>query len=255
MLKGKKLSSYSLESIRLKAFPERGTLSSTELRILTAILRLTKDEGNTTLLDIENTANSSFERIQHIIDSVENIVPIEIGKDELVIDSEGRLFLASKIVELGGDPEKVATLLKWQEFESFCMKVLEQNNFQCTIRMRFKHDNWWEIDVVGGRRPIILCVDAKHWSLRPGKSAAIKRVTGRHIDRVKAFAQVLPTLKARLGFREWKKASLVPTIVTLFQEAIRLHQDVPVVPFFKFNRFIQELPIYLDQVLNLKADM
>lgn len=255
LLKERKSNSYSPESVHLIMFPERGILSSTELRVLTAILRLTKDVSNTTLLDIEDTANSSFERIQHIIDSVENTVPVEIDEDELTIDSEGRLLLASKIVELGGDPEKVATLLKWQEFEDFCMRVLELNNFQCSIRIRFKHDNWWEIDVVGGKRPIILCIDAKHWSLRPGKSAAIKRVTDKHIDRVKVFAQVLPTLKVKLGLKEWKKAILIPAIVTLFQEAIRLHQDVPVVPFFKFNKFIQELPAYIDQVLNLEADI
>ena len=135
------------------------------------------------------------------------------------------------------------------------MEVLEHNSFQCTKRLRFKHDNWWEIDVVGGKKPIILCVDAKHWSLRPGKSAAIKRLTDKHIDRVKAFAQVLSILKTKLGFLEWEKATLIPVIVTLFQEAIGSHQSVPVVPFFKFNEFIQELSIYMDQILNLRSNI
>ncbi|MFX0097319.1 MAG: hypothetical protein ACFE7E_06120 [Candidatus Hodarchaeota archaeon] len=216
-------------------------------------MKLTKDVDNTALSEIENTANSSFEKILQVLDSVESRVPIEIDENRLVIDSKGRLFLASEIIALGGDPERVAAFLRWQEFEEFCMEVLERNSFQCAKRLRFKHDNWWEIDVVGGKMPIILCVDAKHWTLRPGKSAAIKRLTDKHIDRVKAFVHVLPTLKTKLGFLEWKKAIIIPVVVTLFQEVIGLHQNVPVVPFFKFNQFIQELSIHSDQVLNLEG--
>ncbi|MFX0089481.1 MAG: hypothetical protein ACFFA1_04730 [Promethearchaeota archaeon] len=230
-------------------------MSSIRLKILMNVLRLTKDAGNTTLSEIEDTVNSSSEKILHILNSVESIVPIEIDENKLAIDSKGRLYLASEIVALGGDPENVAAFLRWQEFEEFCTEVLERNSFQCTKRLRFKQDSWWEIDVVGGKKPIILCIDAKHWSLRPGKSAAIRRLIDKHIDRVRAFAQVLPTLKTKLGFLEWKKATLIPGVVTLFQEAVELHQNVPVVPFFKFNQFIQELSVYSDQVLNLEGSI
>jgi hypothetical protein len=52
----------------------------------------------------------------------------------------------------------------------------------------------------------------------------------------------------------WRETVIVPVIITLFPESIAFVDSVPVVPAFKLNQFIQELPSNIESVEYSKAN-
>ncbi|RLF15186.1 MAG: hypothetical protein DRJ97_04625 [Thermoprotei archaeon] len=184
-------------------------------------------------------------------------------RDTGLVDLQGprvraldKLSLALEAVSEGVSPETVARHLNWRDFERLCSKAFEMNEFTCTTGLRFKRlGRLREVDVLAARKPVLVAVDCKSWGIRRGKLSMLRRAIEQHLDRVGSLAAVLPELKAKLGLAEWSYAVLVPAIVTLFEESLYVHRGVPVVPVFKLNNFIQELPSYLDELATWRVKL
>lgn len=82
----------------------------------------------------------------------------------ITFNSESRLQISLVALEYGADIEEVCKLLSWREFEAFSKSVLEKNSYLCIQNFRFKQNQKrYEIDVVGSKKPLILCIDSKHY--------------------------------------------------------------------------------------------
>jgi Holliday junction resolvase-like predicted endonuclease len=180
----------------------------------------------------------------------------ELAKTELItlqnsiieLTSEQRVLLAIKAIELGLDYEEACRYLGWREFENFTVLALEASGFATRKHLRFKClDKWYEIDVLGMRRPLILAVDCKHWKHGWRESAMIK-IVNTQLHRVEALATILEKLKENLGIKNWRRAELLPVILTLTEAPFRLYREVPVVPIFRFKSFIYELPEFIRSI-------
>jgi hypothetical protein len=57
--------------------------------------------------------------------------------DIFEINSDGRLKLATCILQEGGDIERVCKALGWREFEDLTVLILDQNEFNTKKHFRF----------------------------------------------------------------------------------------------------------------------
>ncbi len=175
-------------------------------------------------------------------------------KKIITFDLESRLQIALIAIKYGADVEKVCKLLNWKEFEAFSKSALEKSNYLCTQNYRFKHNQKrYEIDVVGLKKPLILCIDAKHYK-KSGKNHILKIACEKQIERAEALSKELPKSVTKLRIAGWKNVNIIPLIVTLLPEE-GFFEQVPIVPFFKLNNFINELQTYISEIYHIQTKL
>jgi len=155
-----------------------------------------------------------------------------------------RAKIAVHAAELGADFERVCKLLEWAEFESIACEAFRVNNFGVKRRFRFRQARrMWEIDILGRRQPLVVCVDCKHWH-HGWQRAAIMKAAEAQIERTKAFADALPSLYKKAELENWRQATLIPMILSLTPAPLKFHQNVPTVPVLQLQDFLNELPAH-----------
>jgi hypothetical protein len=149
--------------------------------------------------------------------------------------------------------EEATKNLGWQDFEGVVSDAFEANGFRTLRNVRFSHrKKRHEVDVVALERPRLVAVDCKHWGLRAGKGSALKAASLAQLRRAMDLgikAHEIPGM----NIGGWGEATIVPCIVTLYEERIIESGGVLVVPLSKLNAFVEELRSgYFD---SLKAKM
>nr|MDO8079975.1 nuclease-related domain-containing protein [Candidatus Freyarchaeota archaeon] len=178
----------------------------------------------------------------------------DLAEQRISFNLESRLEISLIALEYGVDIEEVCKLLSWKEFEAFSKSVLEKNNYLCIQNFRFKHNQKrYEIDVVGLKEPLILCIDSKHYK-KSGKSYVLRTYCKKQIERIEALSRALSLMVSKLRIIKWKEAKIIPLIVTLLAEEIDF-SEVPIVPFFKLNSFITELPTHISEVYQIHTKL
>ncbi len=214
-----------------------------ERKILLSLLKLTQ-EGPISRTLVSKDARVPVQVADEVLEkfSSEGVAQL---KDKIVeVSSNQRVKLAIRAIRLGADFERACRALRWDEFESIAAAAFLANNFAVTKGFRFKHaGRRWEIDVIGRREPIVACVDCKHWRHGWGRSASTKAVEAQ-IERIKALARVLESGQ-KLGLTNWKKATLVPVILSLIPAPFKFYKNTPIVPILKLPNFLNELPAHL----------
>jgi Holliday junction resolvase-like predicted endonuclease len=215
-----------------------------EKKILLSLLKLTQ-EGPISKGLVSKDARVPVQVAHEVLEkfSSEGVVQL---KDTIVeVSSNQRVKLAIRATRLGADFERACRALRWDEFESITAAAFLANNFAVTKGFRFKHaGRRWEIDVIGCREPIVACVDCKHWRHGWGRSASIKAAEAQ-IERIEALARALES-RQELGLTNWKKATLVPMILSLIPAPFKFYKNTPIVPILKLPNFLNELPAHLN---------
>jgi Holliday junction resolvase-like predicted endonuclease len=168
-----------------------------------------------------------------------------------------RVKLALHALSLGADFQKMCELLSWKEFEDIAAKAFEANGYSVLSNFRFRHaSRRWEIDLIGLRKPLILCVDCKHWK-RGWRQSATSNAVQSQIKRTEAFSKSLHSHNKEVGVEGWKTVVLVPVIMSLTNGPYKVYDDVPVVPVLQLQDFINELPahVHLLKRFNQKIDV
>jgi Holliday junction resolvase-like predicted endonuclease len=183
-----------------------------------------------------------------LLENLQNDGLFHLKDDAVETDSEGRLRLAVKAVSLGADIEQVSAFFSWQEFEDMAALALERNGYVVAKNLRFKHaGRRWEIDVVGCRKPLVLCMDCKHWQ-RGVKPSALAKIVDAQVERTHALADALPSVEVRVECVKWNKAEFVPVILSLFPSRLKFYDNVPVVPVLQLQDFLIQLPAQVESV-------
>ncbi len=157
-----------------------------------------------------------------------------------------RLKLAVKAVTLGADVEHVSNLLRWQEFEEIAAVALERNSYIVAKNVHFKQaGRKWEIDIVGCRKPLVICIDCKHWRHGTGP-ATLKRIAEAQVERTRALAEALPNVSLELECTKWDKAKFAPAILTLMPVSFKFYDKVPIVTVLQLQDFLSQLPAYTE---------
>ena len=163
--------------------------------------------------------------------------------DLVVTSSSQRVNMAVRAIKLGKDFEQICKFLEWTEFEGIAAQAFQANRFKVLRNFRFKHaGKRWEIDILGCKEPLIVSVDCKHWQ-RHWSAATLVKVVEAQVERTRAFADSLPNYYQKAGITEWKKATLVPLVLSLVPGPFKFHNNVPIVPVLQLQDFINELPL------------
>jgi Holliday junction resolvase-like predicted endonuclease len=166
----------------------------------------------------------------------------------LEADTNSRLELAVRAVTLGADVENISGFLSWQEFEEIAAIVLEKNGYIVAKNVHFKHGGRkWEIDVIGCKKPLVICIDCKHWHHGMSPSA-LKRIAEAQVERTRALSESLPNICIEIECAKWSKAKFVPAVLALIQGSFKFYDKVPIVPVLQLQDFINQLPAYTESL-------
>ncbi|MCW4005596.1 MAG: hypothetical protein NWF04_03225 [Candidatus Bathyarchaeota archaeon] len=220
---------------------------SVEVKLFSSLLKLTK-EGLILPEEVAKDAILPQSVVEELLDMLQLEGLVYYESTQVGVTSQNRLQLAVRAVELGADVERVSACLRWQEFEDMAALALARNGYAVRTNVRFKHvSKRWEIDVVGCRKPLVLCIDCKHWH-RGIRFSALKQIVALQVERAKVLAESLPNQALQLDCTLWKHARFVPVIVSLVQSGSLFHNAVPIVPVLRLQDFIHQLPAHIEAV-------
>ena len=220
---------------------------SVERNLVISLLKLTK-EGPVLIESVNKDARIPSAIALKLLGKLQNEGLIYVTADSVEVDSNSRLKLAVKAASLGADVEHISNLLCWQEFEEIAALALKNNGYIVENNVRFKHaGRKWEIDVVGCRKPLVICIDCKHWQ-RGMAPSVLKRIVDSQVERTIALADSLPSINLKLECTKWDKAKFIPSVLSLIPGTFKFHDKVPVVPVLQLQDFINQLPAYTESL-------
>jgi len=224
---------------------------ATERSVIASVLKLTK----TGPIQEELLRKDARVSVQVLDEALRKLLKdgfIRQRRGLVEVSSNQRVSMAVQALKLGADFERICKLLDWSEFESIAAQAFQANGFRVLTNFRFKHTGKrWEIDVLGCREPLIVCVDCKHWRRRWSRAATVKAVIAQ-VERTRAFADALPNYYQKARLAEWKSATLVPLILSLVSGPFKFYNNVPIVPVLQLQDFINELPLEINSLTYFK---
>ena len=131
-------------------------MSRVEREILQVILKLT-NHGPIDYTLISKSTNFPLQTVKDFLREFERNELFSLNDKILEISSTQRIKTAIAALELGADFESICQYLKWDEFESFSMKVLETHSFNVIKNLRFKEiieQKRWEIDLLACKKQL-----------------------------------------------------------------------------------------------------
>jgi Holliday junction resolvase-like predicted endonuclease len=218
-----------------------------ERELIISVLKLTKS-GPVSFEVVSKDAKIPLTIAENLVKKLQNDGAVYLRNKVVSVDSLKRLKLALRAVQLGGDLERVSGFLDWKEFENIAAIAFERNGYRVEKNLRFKHaGRKWEIDIVGCKKPMVVCVDCKHWhhGMHP---SAIRKIVEEQVERTSALAESLPRLADKIQCTSWNRVRLVPTILSLITARSKFYNKVPIVPVLQLQDFISQLPAYVDSL-------
>jgi Holliday junction resolvase-like predicted endonuclease len=218
-----------------------------ERDLIMSLLKLTKD-GPVPVENVNKDARIASDIVKKLLEKLknENLIYLHGGSVEASCDS--RLRLAVRAASLGADVENVSAFLRWQEFEDIAALALERNGYDVAKNVRFKYaGRRWEIDIVGCRKPLVLCVDCKHWH-HGVKPSVLKKIVKAQEGRTLALVDTLPSAELQVECVKWRQAKFVPMILSLIPSSFKFYDNVPVVPVLQLQDFLTQLPAHVESL-------
>jgi Holliday junction resolvase-like predicted endonuclease len=220
---------------------------SIERNLIISILKLTVN-GSVSRERINKDAKIASDIALKLLRLLQNDDVVHLRENIVEANDSCRLKLAAKAVALGADIERISDFLRWQEFEDIAAIALERNGYVVAKSVRFKSvGRKWEIDIVGCKKPLVICIDCKHW--RHGMSpSALKKIAEAQVERTRALSESLPNISLKIECAKWDKAKLVPAILVLIPGSFKFYDKVPIVPVLQLQDFLSRLPAYIESL-------
>jgi Holliday junction resolvase-like predicted endonuclease len=220
---------------------------SIERDLIISILKLTVN-GSVSRERINKDAKVASDIALKLLRRLQNDDLVHLRDNIVEADDSCRLKLAVKAVALGADVERISDFLRWQEFEDIVAIALERNDYVVAKNVRFKcAGRKWEIDIVGCKKPLVICIDCKHWRHVLSPSAS-KKIVEAQVERTRALAESLPNISLKIECAKWDKAKLVPAILVLIPGSFKFYDKVPIVPVLQLQDFLSQLPAYIESL-------
>lgn len=220
---------------------------SIEKNLLISLLKLTKQGPVLTEL-VKRDAHLPSATTEKLLVKLQNEGLLYLKQGSVEMESGSRLKLAVQAISLGADVENISNLLCWQEFEEIAGYASKNNGYAVSNNVRFKQSGRrWEIDVVACRKPIVICIDCKHWQhmIAP---AALRKIVDSQIERTSALASLLPDPALKLECAKWDEAKFIPAVLTLLPSAFKFCGKVPIVPILSLQDFLNQMPAYTENL-------
>ena len=220
---------------------------SIERNLLISLLKLTKS-GPALIESVNIDAHIPSSTMVKLLEKLQSNGMLYLKGDVVEVESGCRIKLGVQAVSLGADLEHISNLLCWQEFEEITALALRDNGFSVSSNVRFKNaSRKWEIDAVACRKPLVICIDCKHWqhSIVP---SALKKIVDSQTSRTIALMDCLPSPILKIKCTKWEHAKFIPVILSLLPCTFKFYNKVPVVPILQIQDFLNQLSAYTDDL-------
>lgn len=227
---------------------------SIERNLLISVLKLTQN-GSVKQEVVYSDAHVTAEYGEKLLQNLQTTTGINLNDRQITADTQTRLCLATQAAQLGADLQQMSLYLDWREFEALSAIALQLNGYTTTNNIHFSHNKKrWEIDVVGCRKPLVVCIDCKHWQhgMHP---SAIQKAAQAQIQRTHALAHSTLKRKRPLAFSAWTKARFIPVALSLLPYSQKFCEQVPIVPVLQLQDFISQLPLNLACVCSFEQQI
>ncbi|MGC8599692.1 MAG: NERD domain-containing protein [Nitrososphaeria archaeon] len=143
------------------------------------------------------------------------------------------LFLSEKI-----SLEDLASRISWKSFEKLTELMFKQIGYFTLTNFRIKRR---EIDVLAFNENLVFAADCKHWKRMPFYSL------NRSAEMQKLRASLLTSTLT------FSKKQIVPLIVTLYENELKIINKIPIVPIFKLKDFVINIYGYMETITVIKG--
>jgi hypothetical protein len=223
-----------------------------ERNLLFHVLNLTK-RGSARKEQISLQAGTPQQITEKHLEKLSQTGLIELQDKIVKASPSQRIRIAFQAIRLGVDSERVCRGLEWIEFENLAAVAFEANQYEVKKRFRFK----WagrrlEIDILGYKESLIVCADCKQW-LHGWTRSSIAKAVELQVKRTRILAEALPSIPKKIILPRWKKATLIPAIVSLVPGPFKFYTRVPIVPVLQLQNFLEEIPAHTTQLVHFTA--
>jgi Holliday junction resolvase-like predicted endonuclease len=171
---------------------------------------------------------------------------VTLTDEKIQVTPEQRMRIAELAISMGADPENVARQLRWQEFEGIVARILGLEGYATANHFIFRHaSRRYEIDVLGAKEPMVLCVDCKHWhhGWAPSKIMAAAR---NQLVRVQSLSEVFAFYGKKHRIVGWRSVRLLPIVLTLADVSMKLMDGVPIVSALRIRDFLCQVSPWIE---------
>jgi len=140
-----------------------------------------------------------------------------------------RAFMNFKDIRNFEDLQNVSKEVVWQNFERLAAFIFEENNFEVQVNtVKTIKNKRRQYDVIARNKDETFLIECKKWAGAHYRLSALKKAVKQHKERTEFF-------------RSLTEENVIPIIVTLIEEEIKFYEEIPIVPIFKLNSFINEI--------------
>jgi len=147
----------------------------------------------------------------------------------------------------GEQIEEIIEGLRWKEFEELVLRILGRHEFRTWHNFRFKTKRMYEIDVLAVKDTTLLAIDCKDWGRGRYKNSSLRKAALDQSTRAKELRRFLesnPIACVRMKL-DASQINIIPLLVTRLEESLIEHENVLVIPIWKFNEFLLNLSNYI----------
>lgn len=135
------------------------------------------------------------------------------------------------------DLKQVSREERWQNFERLVAFVFEKNDFDVEVNIvKVFNGRRRQYDVVANSLSNLFLVECKRWT-GPYKNSELKKAVEKHIERCRLWQE---------------NKEIIPIVVTLQEEDLKIYEGMPIVPIEKLNNFINNLESFEFDILRIK---
>ncbi|MEI7433609.1 MAG: restriction endonuclease [Methanomicrobiales archaeon] len=128
--------------------------------------------------------------------------------------------------------ETVSEEVIWQNFERLTAFIFEKNDFRVTVNtVKILNKKRRQFDVIARKGNQTFLVECKKWAGNRYRLSALKKAVEQHKERTAFYESIT-------------NENVIPVVVTLIEEEIRVYEGVPLVPVLKLNTVINEFDNY-----------
>ncbi len=221
--------------------------------LLLELLDATSGEKEAYVENIQEKARVTKAATAAMLARLKDQALLTLENDVIKVNALQRTLLAVEALKSGATLESVSRRLSWREFEEVVGQILEANHYftlrNLVIRCGKRR---FQIDLIGLREPLLLCIDCKHWK-RSGK--AMFKAADKQLERTVALAENLKSLSGRLRVGSWKAVTLIPLLTVLYDASERIYNRIPVVSVSRMREFINKIDPYVSDFVKITVSL
>ena len=201
-------------------------------RFVRELLKQTRGEKSASLGLISTYASCSIELSQKFASEL----GIQIIDREVQLTRESRLEVA-RAEASRGFPLEASRFLEWRDFERLAESCLEEMSFETQRDVRLKMDGRrWQIDVIGVKGELLVCMDCKHWA-PPMSPSRFKNPEAHQAEATRLYAE-------KLAKEKNSQVTSLPMVLTLFEVPQKFSERAVIVDVQKLPSMLRDLTPY-----------